>query len=81
MTAIGAILAIIGTGIIVSLAIYGGVTVLANVESYFAIRARLKSIGPSEPRDDALGDVPNVPSGFTVFHPSTNKSGAQQSAE
>lgn len=35
-------------------------------------------LGPFETRDDALGDRPNLPSGFTVFHSPTNKQGAQR---
>ena len=70
MSALAAILGWIGAGIIVSLAIYGGLTVLRNVENHFAIRARLKSIG-EQPRDDlSEGDSAfwSLPRDFKVLH-------------
>ena len=45
---IGAILAIVGSAIIVGLAIYGGFHVLMNIEERF---------GPVEPSDDVFGEI------------------------
>lgn len=78
MNAVAITALFIAAAIIVSLAILGGVTLLARIEHHFAIRARLKSIGPFDPSNDVSGDVAHLPSGF---HSSVDNSGAQQSAE
>ena len=61
VSVIGAILAIIGTAIIVCLAIYGGLTFLDKLEDAMRTRAYRKAVEKCL-SDLPEGDWPNIPS-------------------
>lgn len=68
MAAVGIILAIIFTALVVALVVHMFLQILSHIEHRVAVRERLKGFGPVDPSNDAVGDFPNLPSGFEVFH-------------